>query len=143
MKKKNQISTLVNEVLLDTSNKKSEILIAKVSKIEAEKIKLKTGKDVSGFEHVIDNYGIIHTLKSHGNKIKEALRGQIAIELKDFELIPKIILTENIIYSGKNKIGNDIILYEKKIGLVYYYAEEIRNKKKKLALNSMWKRKEK
>ena len=140
---KSEIKKLVDKSTAGPAAKHLIVSLGKLTKAEAAKIKVKTGKEVTGFERIIDNYAVKHTLKVHGNIAKEKLRGQIAIEPDDFKLIPEIVKTENIIYAGKNHIGRDVILYEKKIGLLYFYAEEIRNSKKQLALNSLWKRKAK
>jgi hypothetical protein len=80
-------------------------------------------------------------MSSHGDKEKEASRGQLAILQKDFELIPLIVESNNIIYKGKNRQGRDVILYEAEIGNKIFYAEEIRTRQKHLIINSMWKRK--
>ncbi|MFN8264107.1 MAG: hypothetical protein U0T07_11305 [Chitinophagales bacterium] len=71
------------------------------------------------------------------------LRGQIAVKETDFILIPEILKSENIIYSNKDKIGNDCLLYQAEIDSVYYYIVEIRTGKKQLAMQTMYKRKRK
>lgn len=48
---------------------------------------------------------------------------------------------ENVIYAGKDKLGNDCLLYEAVIRNTYYYVEEIRKGKKELCTKSMYKRK--
>jgi hypothetical protein len=141
--RKTIIAAFVKECLQDKSETVHLLEIGSISNYEAELIRYKTGLNVSGYTRIIDNYGIKHTLKQHGKAELEQLRGQLPIIPSDFELIPQIVKTENIIYSGKNKIGNDVILYEAVLDNVFYYAEEVRNKRKKLALQSIWKRKRK
>jgi hypothetical protein len=137
----NEIKELVQFAInsKNTVNKKVEINI--IDETEANFLKAKTGFDLLGYKRVIDKSSINHTIKNHGNAKTEASRGQIAITEKDFELIPQIVKSENIIYSGKSKLGLDCILYEIVIKDTFYYVEEIRKNKKELCLKSMYKRK--
>jgi hypothetical protein len=136
-----KISQLVKRAVKSGAGDLEKEVLGKISKSEADLIKQKTGINVSGYYRVIDSYSIIHTLNTHGDKEKEALRGQLPISAKDFENIPLIVNTKNIVYKGKNKKGLDVILYSAELNNRYYYAEEIRTRRKELVLNSMWKRK--
>ncbi len=84
---------------------------------------------------------INHSIKQHGNRKKEKLRGQIAITPEDFELVPQIVKSKNVIFAGKNRLGHDCLLYQARINNTYYYIEEIRTGRKHLALNTFYKRK--
>ncbi len=123
----------------NSTNKKVEINI--IDDLEATILKAKTGFNLLGFKRIIDKSSINHTMRLHGNIKTEASRGQIAITQKDFELIPKIVKSENVIYAGKSKLGIDCILYEAIINNTYYYVEEIRKGKKELCLKTLYKRK--
>lgn len=138
---KTEITELVEFAInsKNTVNKKVSINI--VDELEATILKAKTGFDLLGFKRIIDKSSINHAIKEHGNVKTEASRGQIAITKKDFELIPQIVKSENVIYSGKSKAGIDCILYEIVINNTYYYVEEIRKGKKELCLKSLYKRK--
>ena len=138
---KTEITELVEFAInsKNTLNKKVSINI--VDELEAAILKAKTGFDLLGFKRIIDKSSINHAIKEHGNVKTEASRGQIAITKKDFELIPQIVKSENVIYSGKSKAGIDCILYEIVINNTYYYVEEIRKGKKELCLKSLYKRK--
>lgn len=120
-------------------NSKLEINV--INELEAAFLELKTGFKLLGYKRIIDKFGINHTLRNHGNEKTETLRGQIAITEKDFELIPKIVLSKNVIHTSKNKLGNDIILYEAIIEDTFYYVEEVRKGKKELCMTTMYKRK--
>ncbi len=135
-----EIKQLVKEALQNPSNKKSKISLGFIGKREANKILLKTELNLEGYERILDNFSIIHTIKTHGNEQLESKRGQIAVVDKDFEYLPEIVKSENVIYSGKNKIGNDCLLYEAKIGKTYFYVEEIRKGRRQLVLQTMYKR---
>ncbi|TAF74461.1 MAG: hypothetical protein EAZ53_08735 [Bacteroidetes bacterium] len=119
----------------------SKLQISIIEQKEAEFLELKTGIKLLGYKRVIDKFGINHTLKNHGNAKTEALRGQIAITDIDFELIPLIVLSKNVIHTSKNNMGNDLILYEAIIENTFYYVEEVRKGKKELCMTTMYKRK--
>ena len=102
----------------------------------------KTGLNVAGFTRVLDNYGVRHTIKQHGNAAKESRRGQIAVTLQDFEKIALITSQpDNIFADGKNKIGRDVIVFVKLIdGVGYRHVEELRGKHKLVATDSLRKK---
>ena len=109
----------------------------------AAAIKEATGFDLTGFERIRDNYGIRHTMKQHGTPAAEAARGQIAVSLDDFGMIPLITSApDTVSHDGKNKIGRDVLVFTKLIdGIGYRHVEEIRGKKKLVATDSMRKKK--
>ena len=102
----------------------------------------KTGIDVAGFTRILDNYGVRHTIKQHGDPAKESRRGQVAVVLNDFGLIPLVTaLPDNVFADGKNKIGRDVIVFVKVIdGIGYRHVEEIRGKHKLVATDSLRKK---
>lgn len=120
-------------------NKKVSISTFTVS--EAKTLKAKTDLDLNGYTRIIDKFGINHTLKEHGNEKTERPRGLILVTKEDFEFIPEIVKSENVIYSGKSKLGLDCLLYEAIIDEIYYYIEEVRKGKKELCIKTMYKRK--
>jgi hypothetical protein len=100
------------------------------------------GLDLSGFGSSMDNYAVIHTLKSHGNARREEARGQLAIELSDFGLVPLIMEQPDAVFAdGKTKQGRDVLVFTKKVGDVgYWLVHEVRPGKKNLAMVSMRKK---
>jgi len=91
---------------------------------------------------VVDIYAIRHAIAQHGSLQREATRGQIAVTIDDFSLIPKIIANPDAIrYEGINKQGNPVLIYEKTIGNKVFYLEEIRVRRKEVAMQTMYKRK--
>jgi hypothetical protein len=90
----------------------------------------------------VDNFGIIHTFKKHGNRYQEQLRGQIAIEIEDFKHIENIISEyDAMTYGEVNDMGNMLIKYVKAIaGINYFYVVEIRTGRKEIALQTFYKR---
>ncbi len=84
-----------------------------------------TGIDFTGYRHCIDRSGIIHAMK-HAN-----------ITISDLLLIPLIVKNYDAIDVGKNE---DTIIYKKLIVSEYFYVEEIRKGRKKLAIKTLYKR---
>jgi hypothetical protein len=72
-----------------------------------------TGIDIEGYEHEISNYFIRHVLKSHGDHKKEAARGNLPIEDKDFEQIPAIIEHPDYAIFGAKRNGENRLIYIK------------------------------
>lgn len=126
---------------LSVADRKVEISLGRVS--NHERIKAETGFDVEGFERILDNYGVRHTMKKHGNQKAEAARGQIAVTIEDFALIPLITSApDRVFHDGQNKIGRDVLVFCKVIdGIGYRHVEEIRPKGKLVATDSLRKKK--
>ena len=102
----------------------------------------KTGLNVAGFTRVLDNYGVRHTIKQHGDAVKEARRGQIAVTVEDFGKIGLITSAPDRVFSdGINKIGRSVIVFVKLIdGIGYRHVEELRGKHKLVATDSLRKK---
>ena len=101
--------------------------------------------NLEGFRRVLDNSGVLHCFKEHGDKIKEEARGQIAITKEDFEKIIEVVENPDKIQSlGKNRLGKEIILYEKEYDYILCYVESVRESKKKkrkeLVLETLYKK---
>jgi phage-Barnase-EndoU-ColicinE5/D-RelE like nuclease3 len=139
-----KIKELVNQSL-DIKPVHKILSIGKSSKEQTEFINKYVTEDVTGIERFIDTSGIRHALKEHGSPKTEEPRGQIAITIDDFELIPEILKNpDSIEYVKKNSLKQDIFLYTKEIGNIYFVAEAVRLSKKKgnkLIFGTMYKRK--
>ena len=136
------LKDFIRKVLDNPSNIQEKYSLGKITDEQAKVIQEKTGLDVSGYERVIENFGLYHTLKHHGSKKKEERRGQKAISPDDFEKIPKIVNEpDEIINLGQCKRGGVLIQFIKRIGDLFFYDEEIRNKRKEVATKTMYKRK--
>ena len=139
---KEKIRNLV-DLALTAENKHNKITLGHVPKYQAEIIKSQIGIDLTGVERILDSYGIKHTIKEHGSEKTESLRGQLPINIDDFELIPKIIQTENVKYGGKNSLKQDVFVFEKRIGNLFFVVEAVRQSKRgnKLVFQTLYKRK--
>lgn len=141
MTRKQKIRKLVEFATKDKSTSNQIVLIGELTDTDVTLLKAKTGFNLAGYSRIIDKSAVKHTLDFHGNPKTENARGQIAVVAEDFELIPEILKSKNVIFSGKNKLGRDCLLYEAHIGNTYYYVEEIRTGRKHLALQTLYKRK--
>ena len=83
--------------------------------------------DVSGFTRIIDVSSIKHVLKAHPN-MKDT----------DFCLIPLILDNPDSIEPGKKP---ESVIYTKTFKESYYYVEYIRKGRKKLAMKTFYKTK--
>jgi hypothetical protein len=69
---------------------------------------------------------------------KEQKRGQEAVTIDHFSLIHAIVTEPDVVfYDGKNRIGRDVLQFQKRIGELYIILKEVRTGRKQLALNSM------
>jgi len=137
-----RIKDFVEKVLESKSNKLEKFKLGKLSQVELDMHKEKTGFDLSEYERVIDSYGIKHAFKKHGNAKLEEMQGQLAINPDDFEKIPEICLNPDKVKSGiKNKFDNELIQYIKEFDNEITYIEEKRDGKKELGTKTMYKRK--
>jgi hypothetical protein len=135
----------IKELFHKTTNDKSafhKFSFGKLTDKEIEEIKIATGFDLTGYERIVDSFGINHVIKNHFDEKTEVLRGQISIEIDDFEQIPEITSTPDIIENaGKSRIGKDLIKYIKQKINKLVYVEEIRTKRKEVAMQTFYKQK--
>ncbi|MGQ0622582.1 MAG: phage minor head protein [Panacagrimonas sp.] len=105
-------------------------------------IREKTGFDLTGFTRQLDNYGVRHTLREHGDPKLEWKRGQIAVTLDDFSLLTTIMdFFDEVRHDGKNKVGRDVLVFSKLIdGVGYWHAAEIRDGKHLVVTDSLRKK---
>ncbi len=138
-----ELSELIMYAFEDTSNhlKTIELHFLELDELLFFEELLKDIKKT--FKRTIDNYAIVHTHNKHGQESKEISRGQIAVTVDDYLLIPIIVKSPDIITLGeKSNVGTDLIRYEKEInGICYFYIEEVRRKRKSLAMKTLYKRK--
>jgi len=142
MKNVNSLSELI-DLTLSESNESVKFGLGGVSQEFVSLVKELTGMSIEGFEHIVDNYAIRHCIKKHGSAKDEAARGQIAVTINDFKLIPQIIeLPDSIDYAGVNNQGNHVLIYSKVIeNQLILYLEEMRGKRKEATMQTMYKRK--
>lgn len=129
---KSEIKKLVEFALSDRLNQHKEIVIGKVSKRQADFLLQEIGIDLENAERCLDTSAIRHIIKEHGSEKTEQARGQVPINLDDFELITSILENaDEISYKGKNRLKQDTFVYKKKIQDIYVVMEAVRLSKKK------------
>jgi hypothetical protein len=104
-------------------------------------IALATGWDVSGFSHVIENFGLKHAFKHHGNPSIEAPRGQRAIAIEDVSRISDTLeRPDKITFDGLSKHSKQPVLgFEREFGAeTLVYKAEIRKGRKELATQTFY-----
>ncbi len=105
-------------------------------------LKTLTGKDCSGFVRTLDKFAVRHVFKNHSDEGKERSRGQLPIVQEDFLLIEIVVSEYDLVFSEINKLGNLILHYEKDFEhFRLIYVEEIRNKRREVALQTLYKQK--
>jgi hypothetical protein len=129
------IEELYDFTLKDLNNTYKIVDLWKIDTKLAQKIFEATGVDVEGFSVAIDNYGISHTILNHGNPLKEALRGQIAVTKSDFTKIIDVLHEADKIRldikSFKNNVTKETLVFVKEFDDRYFVAKEIRRVTKK------------
>lgn len=141
---KKEIKELVDFALSDNLNKHKTITIGTVNKKQAVIMKKETGINLYECERTLDTFVIRHILRKHGSVKMEANRGQVAINLDDFENIPHYIAKAyKIEYLGKNKLNQDSFQYytEDKGTIVIIEAVRINKYGNKISIETMYKMK--
>ena len=107
----------------------------------ANAITLATGWDVSGFSHVLENFGLKHAFKHHGNPSIETPRGQRAITIEDVDRIPGTLeQPDKITFDGLSKHSKQpVVGFERQFGVeTLDYKAEIRKGRKELATQTFY-----
>ncbi len=127
-----EIEEFVRKVLAE-KGKFQRIELGGLSEKQITQINENLKINLEGFKRVLDNSGVLHSFKEHGTERTEKPRGQIPIEVIDFSRIKEIVENPDKIESlGKNKLGKEVILYEKKYDYIICYVESVRESKKKM-----------
>jgi hypothetical protein len=109
---KKEIRELVEYALSDIDNKNKALEIGIVNKKQSQIIKENIGLETYGCKRFLDTSAIKHILSKHGSIKTEEKRGQIAINIDDFEQIPFYISNaDSIEYVGKNRLKQDVFKY--------------------------------
>lgn len=139
MKQVESISQLIECTFRDMENTQYKYEIGEIEEVVANKVKEVTTLNVADYVHIIDNYAIKHIIGEHGDAQKEEKRGQVAVTLDYFLKIPEVLANpDKILDGGQTKIGRRVIVYEKRINGTIIYVEEVRTKRKELALQTLY-----
>lgn len=99
------------------------------------KIKDSTGISTEGYRQKLDNFGVRHAFKHHGNEKIEAARGQRAVTAQDVARIPAVVHSpDSMAHGGVTKQGREVIQFEKTFGKeTMHYRAEVRPKHSEIA----------
>lgn len=120
----------VEEALSDRGSHRATSF-GKVSEHNASAVLSHTGVDIAGHERIIGSSEIRHAMMSHGDPVREAARGQVAIERSDFAHIPAIVeQAHTITAQGTRSASKGLrLVYQATIGgHEYHYTEQVRAK---------------
>lgn len=132
------LSKFIAESLKQLPSENKQILLGPVLDFVVQQLVLESDVDLTDYMFTIDSYAVRHIMKSHGDPQKEEAHGQKAVAADDFELIRQIVNEPDVVfYDGKNRIGRDVIQFQKRIGDHYIILRELRAGRKQLALDSM------
>jgi hypothetical protein len=66
------------------TNRQEKFVVGEITSMEALRLGQLLALDLAGFKRIVDNFGVRHTFKKHGQAKIESLRGQIAVVPEDF-----------------------------------------------------------
>ena len=140
----NYFTGSVKDLIEATKNKGSKLIKKIISPVSSRLIDELAVKGIiidNTYNHTIDNNAINHAMNRHGSE-KEKLSGQIPVTENDLENIADVIENYDSIETGKNKRGQDNIIYRKGYpDGITIYIEEVRTGRKELAMASIRKQK--
>jgi hypothetical protein len=92
------------------------------------------------YDWSIDASTVRKVARDHGDDAAEARSGQTGVRAEDYALLPRIIAEADRIESGgTSDVGRQVVRLVKRIGdLEYWTAFEVRNRRRMLALQTMW-----
>jgi hypothetical protein len=137
-----QIEELFELTINNIENEYKRIDLGIVSKELGLLISNMTDIDVTDYVLTLDTYSISHTMERHGNPIKEAKLGQIAVQKHHFiEILEVILNPDHVRYDVRNKRAS--LIFEKEKDDKYFVVKEIRQvqksrKKNRLVLQTFY-----
>jgi leucyl-tRNA synthetase len=136
------IQRLVTLALQNPASPRQRVVVGPVTAPEQARIRELSGFDAAGCVHVLDNYAIRHSIKTHGIPALEEARGQIAVTPEHFKALPSVLLLPDQIESlGKNERGLGLLRYSKRVNGTLFVVEEVRASKNYLAVVTLHVRK--
>ena len=138
-----QIFDLFEFTINDTSNTFKRIDLGIVSHELGQLIKMKTSIDVTNYVISMDTFSIKHTIERHGNPIKEAKLGQIAVQKEHFVEILDVILNPDNVRYNVGSHNRESLIFEKEKEGKFFVVKEIRKvlkskKKNRIVLQTFY-----
>ena len=138
-----EILNLFEFTINDINNTFKRIDLGIVSHELGQLIKTKTGIDVTNYVISMDTFSVKHTIERHGNPIKEAKLGQIAVQKEHFvEILDAILTPDNVRYDVSSHNRESLIFEKEKEGK-FFVVKEIRKvlkskKKNRIVLQTFY-----
>jgi hypothetical protein len=100
------------------------------------------GLVLEGYRFVLDDSGVAHVRKNHGDPVVEASRGQIAVTDDDlFRLRELLALPDRVVIGGVDKERLPTLLFVAAgVDGSTLIVEQVRRRRRELVLKTMWKR---
>ena len=136
------IQKVINTAVTNTEGNQGYVVYREVDAAEAKAIKAATGLDVRNYTHGIDESAVRHIFKEHGDVEEELRRNQIAVTQADIAAVPSLTVPDNLdMDSVRNTTpkGLQVVKYKKRINGHFIVIEEVRDRRGRLALKTMWK----
>ena len=130
-KRINDLPSLVHDSI-DNPHENNFVDTHEVTQPEAKIILGITRKRVDGYVHIIDGTSVRHILKDHSNDT-------LPMTPNDIIRIPEITRNADKIELGKKIRGLDRVIYRKHENGETFVIEEVRDRRKKLALVTAYK----
>jgi hypothetical protein len=121
------------------TNTHEKLMLGMVS--NAVQIEQATGLNVENYVHILDNFGLKHGFKNHGNESYEAPRGQRAVVASDLLRVPETLAhPDRITFDGFSKHSRQpVIGFEKDLGSeTFVYKAEVRKGRKEIATQTFY-----
>ncbi|MBC7774874.1 MAG: hypothetical protein H7246_05490 [Phycisphaerae bacterium] len=139
---KTTLFDFIDSALADKTNAKLVFEFYELNAEQAVPILELSGIDLTGYRRVLDNFAVRHIFKNHANHKTESLRGQIGVVVEDFLLIERVVETGKVVSIEVSKIGNTMIVYKLELeAFRFFFVEEVRVRRKELAVLTFYKQK--
>ena len=128
---------------MSSGKEHSTTSLGPVTEANAAKVLVHTGHSIAGYERLVQSSDIRHVLRSHGDPVVEAARGQVAVRKRDLVLISAIVEAAHEVsligIAGARKTRR--LQYVAHLhGHEYRYVEELRGGDAAVALKTLRKR---
>lgn len=134
-------SSAINRLKTSIENKKNIALTIWEINPKVEEMLKKAGVVEIPTKHTITRSGVKHILDNHWIGSKRLRGNEVPVKMEDIQLIPNIVNNPDKISISPSKtrgLRRDALIYEKKIGNLYYYVESINKSKRTLETQTMY-----
>ncbi len=141
-RKRNQkdLNSLVERAIKNQGGSREFVNLGVLPHSLVKKIKTNTGLDLTGYSRIIDYSAVRHVIIRHFSENKNS--NLVSVTKKDIFNIQYVLINAKIHDIGRaHTFSNLVITWEATLKERFFYLEEIREGRKKLALKTMYKKK--